>query len=90
MSEKKHKNLVLANNPRSDFFRPVSHHPVLSDGGNVLVPKKWVKLVNGTSVLVFFHEKWMGSGYGALNTIVLHKWNIRKVLERAGVCGNYR
>ena len=85
MSAKKAKKLVLADGTNSRFLRSVFSHPKLDDRGNVLVPKRWIRLVDGTTCIVMLYQVWGSTGYGALDTKVLHKWHIKTVLRRAGV-----
>lgn len=73
--------VVLANDGRTGFLRPVLSHPKLDDRGNLLAPKRWMKLKDGKSCMVFM----LISGQGALHTKVIHRWNIKSVLRRAGV-----
>lgn len=77
--------LLLENGNRSNLFRPVLSHPKLDDRGNLLAPKRWMKLKDGKSCMVFTYEVKAQTGYGALNTKVIHRWNIKSVLRRAGV-----
>lgn len=79
------KGLVLENGNRSVVFRPVLSRPKLDDRGNLLVPRRWAKLKDGISCMVFTYEVFGSTGYGALDTKVVHKWNIKSVLRRAGV-----
>lgn len=73
--------LLLENGNRSNLFRPVLSRPKLDDRGNLLAPKRWVKLKDGQACMVFT----LISGQGALHTKVIHRWNIKSVLRRAGV-----
>ena len=73
----------LGNGNCNSVLRPVLHRPRLVNG-KLLAPKRWVKLNDNPACLVFLYEVWGLTGYGALNTKVLHKWHIKSVLRRAG------
>ena len=72
------------NDNRFSVLRPVLHRPKLDDRGNLLVPKRWMKINDNPACLVCLYKVWGITGYGALKTVVLHKWHIKSVLRRAG------
>lgn len=80
----KGKNVVLANGTRSTLFRPVLSRPKLVDG-KLLSPKSFIKMNDKPACLVLFWERWGATGYGAAKTKIIHRWNIKSVLRRAGV-----
>lgn len=79
----KSKVVRRKNGDRNSLLRPVLLRPKLVDG-HLLVPKRWMKLNDNPSCLVFLYKVWGSTGYGALKTTVLHKWHIKSVLRRAG------
>lgn len=44
-----------------------------------------MRLVDKPSGIVFLYKTFGGTGYGALDTKYLHRWNIKSVLRRAGI-----
>lgn len=85
MSGKKNRKTRLADDNNHRFIRTISARPVLSDRGNVLAPRRWMKLKDGYTCLVATYNVWASTGYGALSTKVLDKWHIKSVLRRTGV-----
>ena len=47
-------------------------------------PKRWMRLVDKPAGIVFIYKTFGGTGYGALDTKYLHRWNIKRVLRRVG------
>ena len=64
---------------KGQFFRPTSAKPVSTR------VRKYIRLVDSTSGLIFFYKVWNGSCYPAIETRYLHRWKIKSVLRRAGV-----
>ncbi len=78
------KGVVLANGGSSTLFRHVLSRPRLVDG-NLLSARRFIKLHDSASCMVFLLKSWGSTGYGAKSTKVIHRWNIKPVLKRAGV-----
>lgn len=78
------KGLVLENGSRSGVFRPVLSRPKLVDG-KLLAPKRWIRIVDTPACLTIIYKVWAGTGYGAADTKVLHRWPPKSCLRRAGV-----
>ena len=57
----------------------------MDDRGNVLAPKKWIRLVDSPACVVMIYKVWAGTGYGAKQTKVIHRWPVKSVLRRAGL-----
>lgn len=83
----KHENeMVLLENGGSPCMGTVVFRGRKLVGKNDLtLPKRMIKLVDKPACIVMFHKTWTGSAYAPLSTKVLHKWNIKSVLRRAGV-----
>lgn len=47
-------------------------------------PKRWMRLIDKPACVVLHYKVFGSSGYGALGTKVLHRWNIKTVLRRVG------
>ena len=47
--------------------------------------KKFIKVVDTPACMVWMHKTWGVSGYGSRRTKVVHRWNIKSVLRRAGL-----
>lgn len=71
------------NGDRGIVLRPVLHRPKLVDG-HLLVPKRWMRMCDTPSCVVLLYKVWGSTGYGALDTKVIHRWNIKSVLRRVG------
>lgn len=48
-------------------------------------PRRWMRLVDKPSGIVFIYKTFGGTGYGAANTKYLHRWHIKSVLRRVGL-----
>lgn len=67
------------------MFRKTIKKPALNKNGHLPTTKWFIKLVDTPACLVLFHEKWGLSAYAPMRTEVIHRWNIKTVLRRAGV-----
>lgn len=69
----------LANDDNRLFFRTTIARPVSTK------VKRYIRVVDTSSGLIFFFQLWFGSGFAPKETRYLHRWNVKSVLRRAGV-----
>ena len=47
--------------------------------------KRYIRMKDTPACIVFLYKVWGSTGYGALDTKVIHRWPPKSVLRRAGV-----
>lgn len=70
---------------KKEFFGPCDKRPKKNENGKVSVPRRWMRLVDTPACLDLIYKVWAGTGYGAKQTKVIHRWPVKSVLRRAGL-----
>lgn len=61
------------------FFRQTNARPISTR------VKRFIRLKDTAPCIVVLYKVWGSTGYGSLDTKVIHRWPPKSVLRRAGV-----
>ena len=65
-------------------IRRLNIAPDFIRGMRIRSPKRFIKMKDSAPCLVMLYKCWGATGYGAFDTKVIHRWDIKTVLRRAG------
>ena len=65
-------------------IRRLNIAPDFIRGKRIKSPRRFIKIKDSTACIVIHYMCFGSTGYGSFITKVIHRWNIKSVLRRAG------
>ena len=65
-------------------IRRLNIAPDFIRGKRIRSPKRFITITDSSACIVMHYKCWGSTGYGSFITKVIHRWDIKSVLRRAG------